>query len=143
MFDKRLSNNRMVMGSMSFGESLGDIYTTSGLASSDLNDPNNTFRRGLIGNDVPFSFKVFGLYQFPYDISASASIQHFTGFPEVTSVLVSANTVPLTRVSQRVTVEPRGTTRLPDVNMVDLSVRKMFGSGGRRYSIEPVLDVFN
>ena len=34
-FNKRLSNRWMMMGSMSFGESLGDIYTTSGLASSE------------------------------------------------------------------------------------------------------------
>ena len=91
---------------------------------------------------MPFSFKLFGLYQFPYDISLSASVQHFTGFPEVTSVLVSSNTVALTRVSQRVTVEPRGTTRLPDVNMVDLSLRRTFRVRGR-YDVEPVLDVFN
>jgi len=60
----------------------------------------------------------------------------------VTSVLVSANTAALTRVSQRVTVDPRGTTRQPSVNMVDLSLRKTFTAGGR-YSVEPVLDVFN
>ena len=68
-------------------------------------------------------------------------MQHFTGFPELTTVLVGGNTVALTRVSQRVTAEPRGTTRLPDVNMVDLSLRKTFTSG--RYAVEPVLDVFN
>jgi hypothetical protein len=138
-FNKRLSNRWMLMGGLSFGRSLGDIY--GAIAANELNDPNNTFRRGLIGNDVPFSFKAFGLYQFPYDIAFSASVQHFTGFPEITSVLVSANTAALTRVSQRVTVEPRGTTRLPDVNMVDLSVRRAFTLG--RYSVEPVMDVFN
>jgi hypothetical protein len=139
-FNKRLSNRWMLMGGMSFGKSEGDIY--GAVATGDLNDPNNTFRRGLIGNDVPFSFKVFGLYQLPYDIAFSASVQHFTGFPEITSVLVSANTAALTRVSQRVTVEPRATTRLPNVNMLDLSVRRAFTLGGR-YSVEPVLDVFN
>ena len=135
--NKRLSNRWMVMGSASFGKSWGDIYG----AASDLNDPNNTFRRGLIENDVPFAFKVFGLYQLPYGISLSASAQHFTGFPELTTVTVGTNTVALTRVSQRVTMEPRGTTRLPDVNMMDLGVRKTFNTG--RYSIEPTLDIFN
>ena len=135
--NKRMSNRLMLMGSMSFGESLGYIYGTA-----DLNDPNNTFRRGLVGNDMPFSFKVFGQYLLPYGIAFSGTMQHFKGFPELTTVLVTGATVPLTRVSQRVTVEPRGTTRLPTVNMVDVSARKTFGAG-RDLSIEPVVDVFN
>jgi hypothetical protein len=141
-FNKRLSRRWMVMGGLSLGKSEGDIYTTSGLASSDLNDPNNTFRHGLIGDDVPVAFKAFGLYQLPYGVSASASFQHFTGFPEVTTVLVSANTVPLTRVAQTLTFEPRGTTRLPDVNFIDISLRRNFSVQGR-YAVEPVLDIFN
>jgi hypothetical protein len=56
-------------------------------------------------------------------------------------VLVGSNTVALTRVSQPITVEPRGTTRLPDVTIKDLSVRKSFTGG--RYSLEPIIDVFN
>jgi hypothetical protein len=140
-FNKRLSQRWMLMGGLSLGKSVGDIYTTYGLASSDLNDPNFTFRRGVIGDDVPVSFKAFGLYQLPHKISVSGSVQHFTGFPEVTSVLVGANTVALTRVSQSITVEPRATTRLPDVNMVDVSVRRPFAQG--RHSVEPVLDIFN
>ena len=99
-------------------------------------------RRGLVGNDMPFSFKVFGQYLLPYGIAFSGTMQHFKGFPELTTVLVTGATVPLTRVSQRVTVEPRGTTRLPTVNMVDVSARKTVGAG-RDVSIEPVVDVYN
>jgi len=47
-----------MMGSASFGKSTGDIYGST----LDLNDPNNSFRHGLIGNDMPFSLKMFGLY---------------------------------------------------------------------------------
>jgi hypothetical protein len=135
--NKRLSHRWMMMGSASFGESRGDIYGST----FDLNDPNNSFRRGLIGNDVPFSLKLFGLYQLPYGIQFSGTMQHFTGFPELTTVSVSSNTVALTRVTQRVTYEPRGTTRLPDVNLVDISVRKTWTNG--RYSVEPIMDMFN
>ena len=135
--NKRLSHRWMMMGSASFGRSKGDIYGNS----FDLNDPNNSFRRGLIGNDVPFSFKLFGMYQLPYGVSFSGTVQHFTGFPELTTVSVGANTVGLTRVTQRVTVQPRGTTRLPDVNLIDFSIRKSFSLG--RYSVEPIMDMFN
>ena len=127
-----------MMSSMSLGKSEGDIVNPT----ADLNDPNDTFRRGLILNDVPFSLKLFGQYQLPYSIGLSGTVQHFTGFPETTSVLVNAARVVLTRPTQTITVEPRGTTRLPSVNMVDLSLRKSFTAGGR-YAIEPVLDVFN
>jgi hypothetical protein len=135
--NKRMSHRWMMMGSASFGESRGDIYGST----FDLNDPNNSFRRGLIGNDVPFSLKLFGLYQLPYGIQFSGTAQHFTGFPELTTVSVSSSTVPLTRVTQRVTYEPRGTTRLPAVNLFDISVRKTWTNG--RYSVEPIMDMFN
>ena len=44
-FRKRLSNRWMVMGGVSLGRDEGDIY-----GSSDLNDPNFTFRRGVSGH---------------------------------------------------------------------------------------------
>jgi hypothetical protein len=135
--NKRLSHRWMMMASASFGESLGDIYGST----FDLNDPNNSFRRGLIGNDVPFSLKIFGMYQLPYGIQFSGTAQHFAGFPELTTVSVGSNTVALTRVTQRVTYEPRGTTRLPDVNLFDISIRKTWTAG--RYSVEPIMDMFN
>ena len=135
-FNKRLSNRWMVMGSASFGRSLGDIY-----AGQDLNDPNLQFRHGRVGNDMPFAFKAFGLYQLPLKIAFSGSFQHFEGFPELTTVVVNSATLPLTRVTQTITVEPRASTRLPSVNMVDLSLRRPMRVG--RLAVEPVMDVFN
>jgi hypothetical protein len=136
-FNKRLSHRWMLMTGLTLEKNVGDIY-----GAQDLNDPNLQFRRGVIEDDIPVIFKTFGLYQLPYGFSVSGSVQHFTGFAQITSVLVGAGTVPLTRVSQSITVERRGTTRLPDVNLVDLSLRKSFtvASG---YSFEPVMDVFN
>jgi hypothetical protein len=135
--NKRMSQRWMVMGGVSLGKSEGDIYS-----SSDLNDPNYRFRRGVVGDDVPVAFKAFGVYQLPAGFSASASVQHFTGFPEITTVLVGSNTVALTRVFQSITVAPRAATRLPAVNMVDLSLRRSVKLGSRS-SFEPVVDVFN
>jgi carboxypeptidase family protein len=136
-FNKRLSHRWMLMGGLSIGKNFGDIYG----GASDLNNPNFTFRRGVIGSDVPVTLKASGLYQLPYGMSMSGSVQHFTGFPENTIVLVGSNTVSLTQVSQSLVVEPRGTTRLPNVNAVDVSVRKAMRIGG--FKVEPVMDVFN
>jgi len=133
---KRLSNRWMILGGMSYGRSTGDIYGTA-----DLNDPNLTFRQGLLNQDVPLAVKVSGLYELPYGISLSASAQHANGFPERTTVSVGRDTVALTQVTQSLLVSPAGTTRLPSVNVIDLSVRKSFRSGGLKF--EPVVDLFN
>ena len=139
--NKRLSNGWMLMGGASFGRSHGDIYSNGTYGGADLNDPNFLFRRGVVGNDVPVSFKMAGLFELPYDFRISGSVQHFSGFPEITTLRVGPDTVALTQVAQTITVEPRGTVRLPVVNMVDISVRRAFRSG--RYAIEPVFDIFN
>lgn len=135
-FTKRMSRRWMALGGVSFGRNRGDIYDTG-----DLNNPNLTFRRGLIGNDTPVALKASGTYQLPYGLSATASIQRSTGLPQQTTVLVTAATVPLTQVSQAIVVEPRATQRYPDVTQMDVSVRKVVKA--RRLTIEPVLDLFN
>jgi hypothetical protein len=134
---KRLSRNWMVLGGLSLGKNVGDIYGTA-----DLNNPNNTFRRGLIEFDVPVSMKLSGAYQFPYGVSLSGNFQHFTGFPEEDSVIVSSNTVALTQVSQTLNVAERGTHRLPNVNVGDFAVKRLFRLG-RSVTAEPAMELFN
>jgi hypothetical protein len=87
------------------------------------------------------SFKLSGTYEAMYGIRLSATAQHFTGFPEDVTVLVTGTTVALTQVSQSIRVQPRGDSRLPDTNMLDISAKKNFRYG--RYSVEPGVDVFN
>ena len=143
--NKRLSDGWMLMAGASFGRTLGDIFCNNSVtctaASSDLNNPNFAFRQGLVGNDVPVSLRVSGLYQMRWGVSVSATAQHFTGFPENTTVLVGGNTVKLTQVSQSLVVEPRGTTRPPPVHSLDVSLRKTWKF--RNVAFEPVLDAYN
>lgn len=135
--NKRMTGRWMVMAGLSLGRNVGDIFGTG-----DLNNPNLMFRRGVIEFDVPLSLKASGAYEFPYGISVSANAQHFTGFPEEDSVIVGANTVALTQVSQTLNVSERGTNRLPDVNAFDMAIRKRIrlGSG---MTAEPALEMFN
>jgi hypothetical protein len=77
----------------------------------------------------------------PWGVSVSATAQHFTGFPENTTVLVGGNTVKLTQVSQSIVVEPRGTTRPTPVSSLDVSLRKTWKR--QKLAFEPVLDVYN
>src|SRR6185436_2563259 len=137
--NKRLSNNWSMTGGASYGKTTGDIYAA--LTTGDLNNPNNTFRNGVVGNDVPYSYRLSGVYELPYAISISGTAQYYKGFPDTTTVLVSGNTVALTQVTQVLTYEPRGTTRLPSVSSLDLSVRKRWNVTGK--TIEPRLDLYN
>ena len=136
-FNKRFGNRWMLMGGLSLGRNIGDVYDTA-----DLNNPNNTYRRGVVGSDVPVGFKTSGLYELPYEIAVSGSVSHYTGIPELDTVTVSRDTVALTQVSQSIAVAPRGTNRSDDVNLVDVSAKKTFRMGGN-WTIEPVIDVFN
>ena len=136
-FNKRLNNHWMLMGGLSIGRNEVDTY-----AGADLNNPNNTFRQGLDLRDVPVSFKLNGIYDAPYGLTLSGTFQHFTGFPEPATVLVSGDTVALTQVTQSVRVAEVGATRLPDNNMLDFSIRKKIALRNGR-SIAPVLEVFN
>lgn len=134
--NKRMGNHWSLTGGASFGKTTGDTLGT------DLNNPNSEeFRQGIVGNDVPYSLRMSGVYEFPSQISVSATAQRYEGFPETTTVSVAGNTVALTQVTQVLTVEPRGTTRLPAVNSLDVSVRKSWRLGGLRF--EPRADFFN
>ena len=138
---KRMSNHWLFTGGASFGKTVGDIYASTAGAGPDLNNPNNQFRAGLFGNDVPFSLRLSGAYELPYRVSVSATGQHNVGFPELSTVSVGTNTVVLTQGPQTLTVQSRGTTRLPAVNSLDMSVRRPWKIGGT--SIEPRLDFYN
>jgi hypothetical protein len=139
---KRLSDHWSMNGGASFGKTVGDIYATSATISQvDLNNPNNLFRRGVVGNDVPYSYRMSGVYELPYQVSVSGTAQYYQGFPDTTTVSVGNNTVTLTQGTQILTVDPRGTSRLPAVKSLDVSVRKNWKVGGK--SIEPRVDFFN
>ncbi|HUR32950.1 MAG TPA: carboxypeptidase regulatory-like domain-containing protein [Vicinamibacterales bacterium] len=135
--NKRLSHHWSVTGGASFGKTEGD---TAGVAS-DLNNPNFLNRRGLVGNDVPWSYRASGVYEFPYQLSVSLTAQYYQGFPESTTVSVGNNTVTLTQGATTLQVEPRGTTRLPAVSSVDMSIRKFWRLAGLK--LEPRVDFYN
>lgn len=140
-FQKRLSNRWMVMGGFSYGRNHGDTFGATNQATN-LNNPNNQFRRGVIDEAVPYSFKTSGLYELPFGISLSGNFQHFTGFPESDFVRVTSTTQALTQGNTDVRIAPRGTNRLPNNNILDMSVKKEFRIG-ERLKLEPTLDMFN
>ena len=137
--NKRMNNGWSMMAGASFGKSIGEVV------GGDLNNPNSKeFRRGLLGNDVPWSYRLSGVYDLPHNIaSLSGTMQDDKGVPELTTVLIGAGTVPggLTQVTQSVVVQPRGEERLPNVFSLDISLRKTIRVGNQ--SLEPRLDFYN
>ena len=96
--NKRMSNGWSLMAGASYGKSIGEVV------GGDLNNPNSKeFRRGLLGNDVPWSYRLSGVYDLPYNIaSLSGTMQYYKGVPESTTVLIGTGAVPggLTQVTQ-------------------------------------------
>ena len=73
-FNKRMRNHWMVMGGMSFGKNVGDTYADTSGGTTDLNNPNFTFRHGRTPFDVPFSFKASAAFELPDGIGLSGKI---------------------------------------------------------------------
>ena len=133
---KRLSNRWMLMGSATLGHN--DTYIHG---QADLNNPNFQNGRGPDDLNIPVQLKLSGSYVLPHDITLGASALHYTGWPDTNIVRVTSATVRLTQVTQDIVVEPRGTTRKDDLNVVDINFGKTFNRGEFRW--EPRLEVFN
>ena len=134
---KRMSNNWMMMASLSLSGTEGDIHN-----GADLNDPNRQFRRGVKPIDRPVFFKWTSAFLLPSDISIGMNIQYFDGFPDRNTVRVDSSTIKLVQNRQTIIVEPAGTSRLDSIATMDLNFRVNLGflEGA---TIEPRLDIFN
>jgi hypothetical protein len=137
-FRKRMSNRWMLMGGFAYGKTEGDTYYSN---LADLNNPNFKFRHGVLDTDVPFTVKLSGVYEAPLGLRVSGSYEHYTGYPESTTVQVTSATVALTQVTQVLRVDPQGTVRLPSNDVVNMRVSKVLQFGRTR--ITPALDIFN
>jgi outer membrane receptor protein involved in Fe transport len=134
---RRMSNHWMLLGSMSIGRNTGDVYG----GTEDLNNPNFTFRHGLLTNDRQVFVKLSGAYELPYRFTVAANAQYYSGYPELTTVLVNSQTVKLTQVSQSIVVQPSGMIRQPGATIVDMNLLRSIKAG--RVRVSPRVDVFN
>jgi Carboxypeptidase regulatory-like domain len=136
--NKRMQNHWSLLGGASFGKTTGDVL------GGDLNNPNSAqYRLGNVGNDIPWSYRMSGVYETFYGISLSGTYQYNKGQPDLTTVLVTSASVPggLTQGSQSIVVEPRATRRLPNVAQLDFTVRKIFRVQGKTFT--PRADFYN
>ena len=121
--NKRLSNHWSMTGGASYGKTTGDIYATLATVRSQQSQ-QHVPPTGLSATTCRTRTGCPACTSCPTQISLSGTAQSYKGFPDTTTVSVGNNTVALTQGTQVLTVEPRGTTRLPAVSSLDVSVRK-------------------
>jgi hypothetical protein len=93
--------------------------STLGLTSGAPYNPNEEINK--TDDTWERNSKVSGSYQFPYGIRVGANYQHRSGRPFARTALFSGGrTIP----SFVLNVEPYGTRRMPNINLVDLRAEK-------------------
>ena len=103
---------------------------------------NNYDGGNVTTDDRPWSLRLSGEYELPYASSLGGTWQLQAGAPEITTVLVTSQTLALPQGNQAIWVAPVGQTRYPTVASMDLTVRRTWRlSNGR--TVVPRLQMFN
>ena len=140
---KRFSDRWQMLAGFTIQRDKG-VYSAAflnGSITDDFNDPNKDINRrnSYLNYDSTFVLKVAGTYEFPAGISASASFQHYTGYPFQPMNVYTG----LSQNSETVILAPAGQSRLPSVNLLSLRVSRPTKIGDTRFTIEPIMDLLN
>ena len=114
-----------------------------------INPTGQEFRDGY-STIAEWNGKLSGSYTFPWDINASANFNSIQGASRTTTINgpgavyggVNASGAATTISYPTLEAEPRGSTRFPPVNLLDLGVQKVL-KFGNRYQLKLGLDAFN
>lgn len=136
--NKRLSNRWSMMAGASWGTV---TQRTRGGLRSDPHIVNYFDGETLASADRPWSYRLSGVYELPYGVSASGTWQYQAGEPQDTTIVVTNQTITLPQGNTTLRVREFGDTRLPVVAGLDLSLRKTFRAGSRTFT--PRLDIYN
>lgn len=136
--NKRMSHRWSLMAGGSWGRV---TQRTRGGLRSDPHILNYFDNRSLATADTPWSYRLSGVYQLPYDITASGTWQYQAGLPQEITVVVTNQTITLPQGNTTLRVRQFGDSRLPSVKGLDVSFRRAFKTGTT--TIAPRLDIFN
>jgi hypothetical protein len=150
-FEKRMSNNWQVQGSIAWTSYMGNVQADS-LSSygrtSVFNTPNAALSSTApLAIDRPFQVRIFGTWALPAGFFASAYFQHFSGAPIVRTlerVYFPAGYMGYGTLSpySSVVLETSDEHRGPSWTNVDLRLEKQFSlSSSGRLSL--MLDILN
>jgi hypothetical protein len=149
-FSRRMTRRWMMVGGLTYGRFSGAWTGDINTSLLDLNNPNyNLNRNGALGNDAPVIFKLGGTYNLPRGVVLAGNFQHVTGYPveatyAVTSAILDAQYpgAALTQSTQTVYMAPSGSYRLPNVNLMDIRLSRIF-TIKERFKLEPEFDIYN
>jgi hypothetical protein len=149
--NKRMSNRWSFTGGASFGR------TVSHSSGGDLNNPTDrAFDDGVTAASRPWSYRLSGVYQAPFNWIASGTFVFDKGAGETTTVVVGTDTIAFPAgngTTQTVTVAKRDTTCCNvsaadgwtpfrnNLVQLDMSLRRTFRFQNRAFV--PRIDLFN
>jgi outer membrane receptor protein involved in Fe transport len=111
--------------------------STLGLTTAAPHNPNTEINNS--DDTWEWDAKVAGSYQLPLDIRFGANYQHRSGRAYARTALFSGGrTIP----SIVLNVEPYGTRRMPNINLVDLRGEKTFRLG-RSHRLSARFNIYN
>jgi len=152
-FNKRMSHNWQLAGSITLSKTTGNIglgyFATSGatMAADTPNSFVNIKQDARLDYDRPLILKLAGIYRFPFDIHMSFFYLYTSGAPWARSVTIfppsqdgTENTVAALPVT--VFLENPGARRTDAFENLNLRIEKEFALS-RSNSISFSLDVFN
>ena len=153
--NKRMSNNWMVLASLTVSKSSGmNAGSLSRDPSEQQNSNTGNFGRdpndfinadGVLTGDRPYMFKMQGAYNLPYGIQLSGDWQMLSGRPIFTAVRTPRGLLGQGRIYIFDVPRSEEVIRAPALNLVDFRVQKDFSFGGHRKATIAVdlLNAFN
>ena len=110
--NKRMSNRWSLMGGAIVGQ--GDAADARRHCAAIRTSSTTSTTRRLATADRPWSYRLSGVYELPYGVSASGTWQYQAGAPEETTVVVTNQTITLPQGNQTLRVSEFGDARLPE-----------------------------
>ena len=148
-FDKRMSNNWQLKGSILYGSFKGNVeatYNPTEGESAIFNSPNTLVNAyGPLFFDRPLQIKVMGTYILPWDIVFSAYMQHYSGIPwgrTISRVYFPAGFPAVQQTYVSLNAESPGSQRRVPYTNFDVRIEKGFPLRGRS-KLDFYVDIFN
>jgi len=147
-FDKRMSNNWQLKGSIMYSRFKGNTdpgYSATEGGSSMFDDPNvmvNSY--GAVSYDRPLQIRLMASVILPYDIILSSYFQHRSGsaWGRTFSRVYFPDSFDVQDSYVGVNAEPDGTRRNPPYTNIDLRLEKAFNFGDFA-RLNVYVDIFN
>ena len=145
-FSKRMTGRWMTTGGFSFSSNQARVPYRR-------DNPNlNLFTGGPTSGNVPFAFKMSGIYRAPLGFELAGNFQHTEGTPEQPSYTIQKSSScsatqlcdsRLTATSLTVNTAVRGDTKKPSVRLLDLSIGREFRLTEKNLRVSPKMEFFN